>query len=113
VQITAARHAEGRAVNVDLANESDRHGVQVVQVYSARAGSVERRGDEPALQLVGFAKAAVPAHGVRTVTVELDPRAMQTWNVADHAWIAAAGPFELCVGTSSVDIAVRLAVADQ
>ncbi len=113
VQITAARRAAGGGVDVDLTNVSNRDGVQVVQVYTAHAGSVERRGDEPALQLVGFTKADVPAHGVRTVTVELDPRAMHTWNVADHAWIAAHGPFELCVGTSSVDIAVRLAVADQ
>jgi beta-glucosidase len=113
VQITAARRSDTGEVHVDLANESDRDGVQVVQVYSAHAGPVERRGDEPALQLVGFAKAAAPAHGVCSVTVELDPRAMQTWNVADHAWIPADGPFELCVGTSSVDIAVRLAVADQ
>ena len=113
VQITAARRASGAVIDVDLANVSDRDGVQVVQVYTAHAGSAERRGDEPALQLVGFAKAAVPANGVRTVRVELDPRAMHTWNVADHDWIPADGPFELCIGTSSVDIALRLAVADQ
>ncbi|MGZ4771151.1 MAG: glycoside hydrolase family 3 protein [Ilumatobacteraceae bacterium] len=113
VGITAARHAGGSAVDVDLVNESDRDGVQVVQVYTARAGSVERRGDEPAMQLVGFTKATVPAHGARTVTVELDPRAMQTWNVSDHAWVRAEGEFELCIGTSSGDIAVRLAVAGQ
>ncbi len=113
VGIAAARHAGGSAVDVDLVNESDRDGVQVVQVYTAHAGSVERRGDEPALQLVGFIKATVPAHGARTVTVELDPRAMHTWNVSDHAWVRAEGEFELCVGTSSADIAVRLALAGQ
>jgi hypothetical protein len=42
--------------------------------------------------------------------VAIDPRAMQTWSVADHAWVPADGPFELRVGTSSRDIAVRLAV---
>ncbi len=113
VGIAAARHAGASAIDVDLVNESDRDGVQVVQVYTARAGSVERRGDEPALQLVGFTKTPVPAHGARTVTVELDPRAMHTWNVSDHAWVRAEGEFELCIGTSSADIAVRLAVAGQ
>ena len=59
------------------------------------------------------ARSCAPVMTPAPVTVELDPRAMQTCNVADHAWIPADGPFELCVGTSSVDIAVRLAVADQ
>ena len=79
-----------------------------MQVYAGRAGDAERRGDEPAQQLVGFAKARVSAHGTATVTVQFDPRAMHTWSVADHDWVRAEGPFELRVGTSSRDIAVRL-----
>jgi beta-glucosidase len=110
VGITDARFADPGAVEVDLVNSSDRDGVQVVQIYAARTGPNERRGDEPAMQLVGFAKARVPAGEASTVTVVLDPRGMHTWSVADHAWIRADGPFELWVGTSSTDIAVRLSV---
>jgi beta-glucosidase len=110
VGITGARLAGALAVEVDLANSTHRDGVQVVQVYAARTGPAERRGDEPATQLVGFAKAGVAARGTSTITVELDPRTMHTWSVADHAWVRADGPFELWVGTSASDIAARISV---
>jgi beta-glucosidase len=110
VAVTAARHIDSASVEVDLSNGSDRDGVQVVQVYAGRAGDAERRGDEPAQQLVGFAKARVSAQSTATVTVQLDPRAMHTWSVADHDWVMAEGPFELRVGTSTRDIAVRLSL---
>jgi hypothetical protein len=90
--------------------------VQVVQIYAARtgqnsSGQSERRGDEPSQQLVGFAKVSVAAKGSASATVTIDPRAMHTWSVEDHDWVRTNGPFELRVGTSSRDIAVRLAVA--
>ncbi len=108
VVIAAARQLDD-AVEVDLVNESDRDGVQVVQVYAARTGAAEHRGDdEPAQQLVGFVKARVPARATTTVTMQLDPRAMHTWSIADHDWVPVEGPFELRVGTSSRDIAVRI-----
>jgi beta-glucosidase len=111
VGITAARRVDDATVEVELTNPSDRDGVQVVQVYAGRSGNSEQRGDEPAQQLVGFAKAAVPAGGTSTVTVQIDPRAMHTWSVADHDWVRAQGPFELRVGTSSRDVALRIAVS--
>lgn len=119
VTVTAARASgdaeQPESVDVYLSNESDRDGVQVVQVYAGRDqidnDVAERRGDQPAQQLIGFAKAGVPAHGTATVTVQLDPRAMHTWSVEDHDWVRAEGHFELRVGTSSRDIAVHLPVA--
>ncbi|HEX2781958.1 MAG TPA: glycoside hydrolase family 3 C-terminal domain-containing protein [Ilumatobacteraceae bacterium] len=110
VRITGARLADPAAVEVDLVNSSDRDGAQVVQIYAARTGPAERRGDEPAIQLVGFTKARLSAGDSATVTVSLDPRTMHTWSVADHAWVRVDGPFELWVGTSSSDIAVRISV---
>jgi beta-glucosidase len=120
VTIAAARingdAARPTIVEVDLVNTGGRDGVQVVQVYAGRTGktvtsTAERRGDEAAQQLVGFAKARVAANGSASVSVPLDPRAMHTWSVDDHDWVRAEGPFELRVGSSSADIAVRLAVA--
>jgi hypothetical protein len=35
---------------------------------------------------------------------------MHTWSVEDHDWVLADGHFELRVGTSSRNIAVRLPV---
>ena len=114
VAITAARlggdASQPSSVEVDLSNGSDRDGVGVVQVYAGRSDAPARRGDEPAQQLVGFAKAGVKANSVVIVTVPIDPRAMHTWSVDNHAWVRADGPFELRVGTSSRNIAVRLPV---
>jgi beta-glucosidase len=108
VTIADARLADASTIEVDLVNDSDRDGVQVAQIYAARTDEVERRGDEPAQQLVGFTKSRVPAGGRSTVTVHLDARAMQTWSVAEHQWVRADGDYELRVGTSSRHIAVRL-----
>jgi beta-glucosidase len=110
VIITAAHQIDDATIEAELANESDRDGVQVVQVYAGRTAAAEPRGDEPVQQLIGFAKASVPRRSTTSVTVHLDPRAMQTWSTTEHAWVGADGPFELCVGTSSRDIAVRIAV---
>ena len=114
VRIDAARlHGESSqpdSVEVDLSNNSARDGVQVVQVYSDRTRRTERRGDDPQQQLVGFAKAIVPAGATTTVTVPIDPRAMHTWSGEDHDWVLADGHFELRVGTSSRDVAVRLPI---
>jgi beta-glucosidase len=115
VSITAARlggdASQPSSIEVDLANDRDRDGIGVVQVYAGRSDSAARRGDDPAQQLVGFTKAAVPARGTATVTVAIDPRAMHSWSVADHAWVRGDGPFELRVGTSSRDIAVQLPIS--
>ncbi len=111
----AAANAVGAAsqpesVEVHLVNQSDRGGVQVVQVYAGRIGQGDSRGDEPAQQLVGFAKVAVPANGTATVTVLLDPRSMHIWSSADHQWVRSDAAFELRVGTSSRDVAIRIPV---
>jgi beta-glucosidase len=114
VTVAAARivgdDQQPSSVEVDLRNDSDRDGMQVVQVYAARTGATEQRRDEPVQQLVGFIKAAVPAHGTRTVTVAVDPRAMHTWSIDQHDWTRADGAFELRVGTSSRDAAVSIPV---
>lgn len=108
VVVTGARRSGHGEIEVDLRNESDRDGVQVVQVYAARLDRPRAGADEPAQQLVGFTKAAVPAGATETVTVELDPRTAQTWSIDAHEWVRAAGSFELRIGTSSRDFAVRL-----
>lgn len=95
-------------VEVTVSNESAREGVQVVQVYVARAGTQAHGGDEPAQRLVGFTKIVVPAGATVTAQIALDPRATKTWSVETHAWVHAEGPFELRIGTSSRDTPIRL-----
>jgi beta-glucosidase len=107
--VVGATVGEDRStVDVTVSNKSDRDGVQVVQVYVARTGPSERRGDEPVQRLIGFARLDVPAGQTVIAPITLDPRATMTWSVEDHAWVAADGPFELRIGTSSRDTPIRL-----
>ena len=108
VTITGARALDPFTVEVDLANASARDGVGVVQVYAHRRAH-DGSGDEPDQRLAGFTKVGVPAGGSTTTLIELDPRTYQTWDVGTHAWIEVPGAYDLRVGTSSRDIAERLA----
>ena len=100
--------ANGRyAVDVTLGNDSDLHGVEVVQVYLRSSGELVE--DQPAQRLIGFAKVSVPPGGC-TVTVDLDPDAYRTWDTARSAWTAAPGPYELTIGHHSRDAGVQLTV---
>ncbi len=99
-------------VLVAVTNDGDRDGVQVVQVYAARAGSAgrtsERGDDEPIQRLVGFLKLDVPARQTVRASITIDPRAFKTWSVEAHAWVDADGPFELHIGTSSRNTPIHL-----
>jgi beta-glucosidase len=108
VVVSGARRATTGSIEVDLRNESPRDGVQVVQVYAAALDRPQPGADDPAQQLVGFAKARVAAGATASVTVELDPRTTHTWSLEEHRWMRGDGRFELRVGTSSRHIAARL-----
>ncbi len=106
--ITTARLVNDHAIEVTLGNTGDRDAVEVVQVYMHATKPPQPGSDTPDQTLVGFAKVNVAKHSSNSVTIAVDPRAYQTWDVSTHGWIAVSGPFVLRIGTSSRDIAVRL-----
>ena len=110
VEIEGAHALDAYAVEVQLRNATARDGVQVVQVYAHRVDRAGLPADEPDQRLVGFAKVAVAAGATTSVVVTLDPNAYRSWNIDDRAWQVRSGRFELRVGTSSRDVAVRLEV---
>ena len=112
VRIGDAHLVDAHTVSVQLANESDRDGVEVVQVYAHALDDTRAKADQPRQRLVGYAKVSVPASSRASVTIALDPRAYQGWSVDDHAWKAQGGVHELRVGRSSRDVAVHLTVTD-
>jgi beta-glucosidase len=100
VELVAAARIGSTSVSVDLANRTDRPGVQVVQVYVACAPmGLRRDDDEPIRRLAGFVKVHVPAKGVVQANVDLDPRAFQTWDSSTSSWVDV-GDRPLLVGTS-------------
>ena len=87
---------------VRVRNSGKTAGREVVQLYiSAPAG----RLDKPALELKGFAKTRLLQPGEsQTVSFDLIPRSLSSFDPVSSSWIAEAGRYEVGVGASSRDI---------
>ncbi|GGI15087.1 glycosyl hydrolase [Galliscardovia ingluviei] len=94
-------------VSARVTNTSDRAGAEVLQVYVAPEQSAVAR---PVHELKGFAKVYLEAGASTTVTIELDSRAFAYWSERFNDWHVEEGTYTVEVGTSSRDIAARVAV---
>lgn len=94
-------------VSAWVANESDRPGAQVVQVYVAPPEGAVRR---PAHELRGFEKVRVEPGGHARVDIDLDLRAFARWSERTDCWHVDPGEYQVEVATSSRDIAVSVPV---
>ncbi len=88
-------------VTYDIENRSDFDAMEASQVYVSDVFSMVER---PPKELKGFSKDLIPAHGKKTVSVTLTPRAFAYYNTSLHAWHIENGIFKIMVGASSRDI---------
>ena len=88
-------------VATTLQNNSQRDGVQVVQVYAHLVNRDGLASDEPDQRLVGFARVHVPAGATVNALVSLDDDAYRTWDLTTNSWTLWSGEVDLRVGTSS------------
>jgi beta-glucosidase len=95
------------SVALEVTNTGDRPGSHVVQAYLRQPGATLARPDRV---LVAFAKVALEPGATTTVELVLDRSAFAVWDVTTHAWQVEAGTYELLVGSSSVDLPVRVAL---
>lgn len=108
VQAVADAHQPNTVqVSARVTNTSDRAGAEVVQVYVAPEQSAVAR---PVHELKGFVKVYLEAGASTTVTIELDSRAFAYWSERFNDWHVEEGTYTVEVGTSSRDIAARVAV---
>jgi beta-glucosidase len=75
--------------------------MDVVQLYVRDKESAVLR---PPKELKGFAKVALDPGETRTVSFNLDRRALAYWDDLEHRWMAEAGEFQILVGRSAADI---------
>ena len=97
-------HAEGRAcASVDVENVGKRAGVETVQLYvHERYAPVST----PVKQLRGFERVALGPGEKRTVSFTLKPEDLMLLDRSMH-WTVVPGTFEIMVGKSSADIALK------
>ncbi|MGW0872835.1 beta-glucosidase H [Streptomyces sp. NPDC002740] len=94
-------------VRVEVRNTGRRTGSDVVQVYR---GHLPTGTDTPERQLVGFARVSLEPGERRTVTIEIDRRALSYWDESRSRWVTPTGTVPVFVGRSVADIACAGAV---
>jgi beta-glucosidase len=90
----------GVRVSFGIHNGGNRAGMAVGQVYASPANG----GWEAPRRLVGFAKVELAPNAAQTMTVDVDPRLLATFDDAAHAWRIAAGSYTFALGSSSRDL---------
>ena len=107
LRLDAGRLAPGGTIHltVDLENTGSVAGDEVVQLYVAVSGKVQR----PALQLADFRRVSLEPGETRAVTLSLphDHIALRYWNEDKNQFDYEAGDVKLLVGSSSADIRLR------
>lgn len=92
----------GLVARVKVVNTGDRDGSEVVQAYLGASPDVDLPQAER--QLAGFEKVRLAAGESRWVTVRIEPRALQHWDVERDAWVTGTGRRTVEVGSSSRDL---------
>lgn len=96
------------SVTIDVTNESDRFGKEVVQLYVAPLTPTVNR---PVQELRDFAKVALNPGETKTLRFDLDARAFAYWETKIHDWYVAGGEYEIRFAASSRDMRAAAIVA--
>jgi beta-glucosidase len=94
-------------VEFDVTNSGTRDGAEVAQVYVGMPMAAQ----EPPKPLKGFQKVTLAAGTTGHVSLALDRRAFQHWDMAASAWAITPGNYDVLVGSSSRDIRLQAMVS--
>ncbi|HEY1606711.1 MAG TPA: glycoside hydrolase family 3 C-terminal domain-containing protein [Allosphingosinicella sp.] len=92
------------AVTLNVHNVGRRAGAAVPQIY------VGGSGWEAPKRLGGWDKIALAPGSSRTVTVNVDPRLLATWDEASRSWRIAPGTYQVMLAASARDIRQKVEV---
>jgi beta-glucosidase len=107
VEPARVRAGETFTVEVDVTNESERAGIEIVQLYVSAPQSRVARAPR---DLRAFARVELAPHSTRTVTLELDTDDLAYYDTEAAAWIIEPLDYLVEVGRSSEDLRLSTTV---
>jgi beta-glucosidase len=89
--------ANGYQATFTVTNTGQRKGADIAEVYAVLPEST----GEPWKRLVGWQKVELDPGASRSVTVQVQPLAMEVWDEAAHKWAQPSGTYRILAGGSS------------
>jgi beta-glucosidase len=105
-----ATSKDAATVTGTITNSSSRAGTDVAQVYITKQPAAS---GAPSINLVGFERVTVAAHGTAQVSIRVPAGDISTWDQSTGRWVITAGNYQFSLGDSVAHLpqsaAVRLA----
>ncbi|MFD0270562.1 beta-glucosidase [Streptomyces sp. NPDC127106] len=95
----------GLRAEFTVRNTGRRKGTEVAQVYVGP--SAELGLDQPVRALAGYRRLTLAPGEARRVAVDVDARALSSWDPERHAWVPGTGRRTVFAGRSSRDLPLR------
>ena len=99
--LAVSADASGITAKLTVTNTGDRDGAEIVQLYTALAGSRVARAPR---ELKAFGKVFVPAGESREVELRVSRDDLAYWDIRVDRWVVEGGEYSVEVGASSRDI---------
>ncbi|MFZ0806745.1 MAG: glycoside hydrolase family 3 C-terminal domain-containing protein [Candidatus Sulfotelmatobacter sp.] len=93
-------------ISFTVTNSGSRSGAEVAEIYA----SLPVAAQEPPKRLVGFSKVKLNAGESKEVNVEVDPKYLSIFNVAQNGWQLLPGEYTFMVGGSSQNLPLKEAI---
>ncbi|MEU3905575.1 glycoside hydrolase family 3 C-terminal domain-containing protein [Streptomyces goshikiensis] len=95
----------GLRVEFTLRNTGRRKGTEVAQVYVGP--SPDLKLDQPVRALAGYRRLTLAPGEARRVVIDVDARALSSWDPEARGWVLGSGRREVFVGRSSRELPLR------
>jgi beta-glucosidase len=90
-----------------IKNIAKMDGKEIVQLYVTDKKSQVPR---PLKELKGFQKVDLKVGESKELVFELTKDAFSFWSVKEHDWMVESGEFEISIGSSSRDLALKTSI---
>ncbi|MBN2172618.1 MAG: glycoside hydrolase family 3 C-terminal domain-containing protein [Bacteroidales bacterium] len=102
---SVSKNGDKIELQITIKNSVDFDGDEVVQVYARK---VEPQYWRPVKQMIGFKRLSLKSGESKSVTITVDPKQLQYWDVETKQYRVEPGEYELMVGGSSNDLPLNL-----